>query len=385
MASRSSPRGPPCQSHVCLTSVETVAQTLRSASFAAEQASAPREALQREPRGGDVSTTADVARKARVSFPTVSLVISGGRGISPATASAVRAVIDAIDYRASIARSLKTATTGSVGIAISAISNPYFTDIICAIETECARLGMMIFLSDTQDDPLRELQVLTALHQRRVDGVILAPSADLERRALRYLRATRLPCVLVDRTPNSAFDQVGVNNREAMRTLVDHVAGLGHRRIGYIGGHPGFETTLERIIGYRLSLERLGLKFDERYLVTGNASTASAAEATHALLSLPDPPTAIVTGNNMATIGAMRAVRARGLSVPADISMAGFDDFEWADYFEPRLTLVAQPCEEIGRRAAFLLMERIAAPEGARGAVRLDAALKVRDSCARPR
>jgi LacI family transcriptional regulator len=226
---------------------------------------------------------------------------------------------------------------------------------------------------------------LTALHQRRVDGVILAPSADPERRALAYLRAAQLPCVLVDRTPDSSFDQVGVNNREAMRELVNYVAGLGHRHIGYIGGHPDFETTLERIVGYRNSLERLGIDFDERYLVTGNASTASATEATHALLSLPDPPTAIVTGNNMATIGAMGAVRAKGLSVPADISIAGFDDFEWADYFEPRLTLVAQPCEEIGRRAAFLLMERIAAPDGVRRTVRLDATLRLRDSCARPR
>jgi LacI family transcriptional regulator len=112
---------------------------------------------------------------------------------------------------------------------------------------------------------------LTALHQRRVDGVILAPSADPEHRALRYLRAMRLPCVLVDRTPDPAFDQVGVNNREAMRELVDYVAGLGHRRIGYIAGHPGFETTLERIAGYREGLEHVGLDYNERYLVTGNA------------------------------------------------------------------------------------------------------------------
>jgi LacI family transcriptional regulator len=333
-----------------------------------------------------VATIADVAREAGVSVSTVSHVVNGTRRVSPATASAVKAVIDAFGYHPNVvARSLKTASTQSVGIAISAIANPYFSDIICAIETECAGLGMMVFLSDTQDDPTRELAVLTALHQRRVDGVILAPSPDPDRRALAYLHAARLPCVLVDRTPDPSFDQVGVNNREAMRELVDYVAGLGHRRIGYIGGHPGFQTTLERIIGYRDSLGRLGLAIDERHLVTGNASTASAAEATHALLSLPDPPTAIVTGNNMATIGAMRAIRARGLTVPDDISIAGFDDFEWADCFEPRLTLIAQPCEEIGRRAAFLLMERIAAPDGARRTVRLDAALKLRSSCARPR
>ena len=332
-----------------------------------------------------MATIADVARRAGVSVSTVSHVVNRTRKVAPSTAQAVRAAIDTIGYHPNVlARSLKMATTQSVGIAISAIANPYFIDVICAIEAECARLGMMVFLSDTHDDPARELAVVTALHQRRVDGVILAPSADPERRALNYLRSARLPCVLVDRTPDPTFDQVGVNNREAMRALVEHVAGLGHRRIGYVGGHPGFQTTLERIGGYRDSLHRLGLTFDERHLVTGSDSTNSATSATHALLSIERPPSAIVAGNNMATIGAVRAVRARGLRVPQDISIVGFDDFEWADCFEPRLTLVAQPCEEIGRRAAILLMERIAAPDGPRRSLRLDARLIVRDSCAGP-
>jgi LacI family transcriptional regulator len=331
-----------------------------------------------------VATIADVARKAGVSVSTVSHVVNGTRRVAPATARAVQTVIDTVGYRPNaLARSLKTASTRSVGIAISAITNTYFSDIICAIETECARLGMMVFLSDTQDDPERELAVVTALHQRRVDGVILAPSADPERRALAYLRDVRLPCVLVDRTLDPSFDQVGVTNREAMRALVDHVVGLGHRRIGYVGGHPGFETTLERIAGYREGMQGVGQPVDERYLVTGSATTDGAAAATCALLSLPDPPTAIVAGNNMATIGVMRAIRAHGLRVPNDVSVAGFDDFEWADCFEPRLTLVAQPCQEIGRRAAALLIERIAAPDGAPRSLRLPAALIVRDSCAR--
>jgi LacI family transcriptional regulator len=331
-----------------------------------------------------VATITDVARAAGVSVSTVSHVFNGTRRVAPATARAVQAVIDAVGYSPNVlARALKTASTRSVGIAVSAISNPYFSDIICAIEAECARLGMMVFLSDTQDDPVRELEVVAALHQRRVDGVILAPSADPERRALAYLRAARLPCVLVDRTLDSAFDQVGVNNREAMRDLVDHVAGFGHTRIGYVGGHPGFETTLERIGGYRDSLLRLGLASDERYLVTSSATTDSATAACNKLLSLHKPPTAIVAGNNMATIGIMRALRAGGLRVPHDISVVGFDDFEWADYFEPRLTLVAQPCANIGRRAAYLLIERIAAPDGARRTIRLDASIVKRDSCRR--
>jgi LacI family transcriptional regulator len=272
-----------------------------------------------------------------------------------------------------------------VGIAMSAMSNPYFSDVICAIETECARLGMLVLLADTQDEPGQELNVVRALHDRRVDGVILAPSPDPDRRALGFLRAAGVPCVLVDRTLDPNFDQVGVNNREAMSELVDFVAGMGHTRIGFVGGHSGFETTLERIAGYRDSLHRLGLAFDERYLVPGNATAQSASTATLSLLELKRPPTAIVAGNNLSTIGVMRAMRARALRVPDDISVVGFDDFEWADCFEPRLTLVAQPCVEIGRRAAFLLMERIAAPLGSRRTIKLPATLVVRDSCKAPR
>jgi len=333
-----------------------------------------------------VATIVDVARKAGVSVSTVSHVLNGTRRVAPGTARAVQAAIDAFGYRPNLmARSLKAASTRSVGIAISSISNPYFSDIICAIETECARLGLMVFLSDTEDDPARELEVVQALHQRRVDGVILAPSPDPERRVLKYLREARLPCVLVDRMPDTDFDQVGVNNREAMRRLVEHVAGRGHERIGYVGGHPGFETTLERIEGYRDALRGRGIAADQRLLVTGSGTTASATVAAERLLALPDPPTALVGGNNLATIGVMKAVRGRSLRVPKDISVVGFDDFEWADCFEPRLTLVAQPCAEIGRRAAFLLMERIAAPQGARRTIRLEAAIVERESCGRPK
>jgi LacI family transcriptional regulator len=332
-----------------------------------------------------MATIADVARRAGVSLSTVSHVVNGTRRVAPETARAVQAAIDSVGYIPNdLARALKTSSTHSVGVAISAISNPYFSDIICAIETECSRLGMMVFLSDTEDDPKRELEVVAALHQRRVDGIILAPSADPERRALAYLRAARVPCVLVDRTPDPAFDQVGVNNRAAMRKLVEHVAAHGHRRIGYIGGNPGFETTKERVVGYRQAMRRLGLVVDERYLVTSSGTTELAADAARALLDLVDRPTALVSGNNLATIGVMRALRERRLRVPADISVAGFDDFEWADCFEPRLTLVAQPCAEIGRRAAALLMERIAAPDAPPRTVRLDTSIVERDSCGAP-
>jgi LacI family transcriptional regulator len=332
-----------------------------------------------------VTTIVDIARQARVSVSTVSHVMNGTRRVAPLTASAVRDVIDRTGFSPNaVARALKTSRTRTVGIAVSVACNPYFGDIVGAIEKECARLGMMVFISDTRDDPVFELEVVRALVQRRVDGIILAPSADPQRRVLDYLAKTRTPCVLVDRTPDPSFDQVGVDNSEAMRTLVGRVAALGHRRIGYVGGPAGFETTRERVAGYRAALDDYGLADDPTLLDVGHAAVASAAEAARRLLTRADRPTALVTGNNLTTIGAMNAVRALGLRIPGDLSLAGFDDFEWADLFEPRLSLVAQPVAEIGQRAAFLLMERIAAPEGARRTLRLKTTLVERESCGAP-
>jgi LacI family transcriptional regulator len=319
-----------------------------------------------------MATIVDVARRAGVSVSTVSHVVNRTRTVSPGTARLVEQAIAATGYTPnSIAQSLARSATNSVGIAISAISNPYFSDIICAIETECSRLGLMVFLSDTQDDPDQEFRVVRALHQRRVDGIILAPSADPDRRALRYLESAGIPCVLVDRLPPARFDRVGVHNKRAMELLVSHLIGHGHKRIGLIAGQPGFATTLERIDGYKAALRAHGLPWDEQLLQAGNPTVASAAAATRKLLALADRPTAL-------------AIREAGLRVPADLALAGFDDFEWADCFEPRLTVIAQPCQEIGRRAAALLADRIKGHDERKRTIRLQPSLVIRNSCGCP-
>ena len=284
-----------------------------------------------------------------------------------------------------LARSLKRASTDSVGIAISAVSNPYFFDTICAIETECARLGMMVFLSDTQDDPAQELRVVQALHQRRVDGIILAPSGDPDCRAVACLDGHRIPFVPVDRFLSSRYDQAGVQNRSSMQLLVAHLPSHGHTRIGYVAGQHGFSTTRERMEGYRAALKSAGIAFEEALVRCPDGKTDAAAAATVELLEMANPPTAIAAGNNMALIGAMHAFRAKGLRVPEDVALAGFDDFEWADYFEPRLTVIAQPHLNIGREAASLLMARIGNLDGKRRTIRLKTDLVVRTSCGCPR
>ena len=151
-----------------------------------------------------------------------------------------------------------------------------------------------------------------------------------------------------------------------------------------VGGQAGFSTTRERIEGYRLGLKRHGIGFDVQLLQPSNQNFEDTQRSVTALLRLANPPTGIITGNNLTTIGAVAAIRNAGLKVPQDISLAGFDDFEWADYFEPRLTLIAQPCNEIGRRAAQMLVERINGLSVAPRSVRLKSTLIVRNSCAAP-
>lgn len=325
---------------------------------------------------------ADVARRAGVSTSTVSHVLNGTRKVSPETARAVEDAILAVGYiQNTIARALARSATSSIGVAISAISNHYFSEIVRAIEAECARHGLMIFLSDTRDDPGHELKVVHALHQRRVDGIILAPSADPEQRVLRHLERNGIPCVLIDRLASDRFDQVGVENRQPTTELVGHLAAHGHRRIALISGLDGLTTTRERVEGYRAGLEAAGLPFDPALVRSGRSLVEPAQAAVRQLLRGGAPPTAIVSGNNLMTIGAMRALREAGLDVPRDIALAAFDDFDWADSFSPRLTVMAQPCDALGTEAVRLLMRRIEQPDAPRRTIRLSPTLYVRNSC----
>lgn len=163
-----------------------------------------------------------------------------------------------------------------------------------------------------------------------------------------------------------------------------HLAGLGHRRIALVAGLPGLSTTSERVSGYRDGLTAAGLAYDERLLVSGNSESDGAERATADLLALPDPPTALVTANNAMTIGALRALRRHGRSVPDDLALCCFDDFAWADLFSPRLTAIAQPSRELGARAVRVLLDRLAEPARPARTVRLPCAFVHRTSCGCP-
>ncbi|TBW33982.1 LacI family transcriptional regulator [Siculibacillus lacustris] len=329
-----------------------------------------------------MATMIDVARVAGVSVSTVSHVVNGTRHVNEETVALVQGAIEQLGFVPNaVARSLARSSTDAIGIAISISTNYYFNDIVSSIERACSKIGRLVFLCDTQNDPERELKVVREFAHRRVDGVVLAPSADPDNRAIDFLFANKMPFVLVDRLTSPRADGVCLHNRKAMELLVDHLVGHGHARIGLVPGEPGLQSTVERIDGYVRAHEKHGLVVDPTLMNEGNASSEEARVATRRLLERPDRPTAIAAGNNLATVGVMKAVRETGLSVPDDLALIGFDDFEWADCFEPRLTVIAQPSETIGMRAAALLATRIAAPDGPVKQVRVAPSLIIRRSC----
>ncbi|MFJ7233799.1 LacI family DNA-binding transcriptional regulator [Streptomyces tendae] len=335
-----------------------------------------------------MATMADVARSAGVSVATVSHVLNDTRPVLPHTRQAVLDAVEELGYTTNtLARSLVTARTRSIGLAVSAISNPYFTEILQGVEASALEHGYSLLIADPHDDPAHEREVVRLLHERRVDGMIVAPSAE-PRELVTYLTRHRVPAVFLDRVVDvpehedaPRFDQVCAASAEPTTGLVGHLAALGHRRIGLVAGRPGLSTTRERITGYRHGLAAAGLPFDERLLVHGDSEAAGGERATAELLSLAVPPTALVTANNAMTIGALRALRDRGLSVPGDLALCCFDDFAWADLFSPRLTAVAQPSRDIGAEAVRLLLDRLAAPDRPARTLRLPCTFVHRDSC----
>jgi LacI family transcriptional regulator len=324
----------------------------------------------------------DVAHRAGVSISTVSHVLNKTRTVAPETIQAVQDAIDELGFTPNIlARALVRARTSTIGVALSAITNIYFGEVVRGMQAECTRSGYFLFLTDTADQPDHQLEVIRALHERRLDGMVLAHVPDPDNRAVRYLEKHKVPVVFVDRAIDGQFDQVLVENRKAMQNLVTHLAGHGHKRIGLVSGIKGLATSIERIEGYQAGLKEAGLPFNERFLECGESEIDPAYEAVFRLMQLRRPPTAIVSANNKMTLGMVRALKAIDLHIPKDIAIAAFDDFEWADSFDPSLTALAQPCQEMGIRAIKLLLRRIEKPQRRPIRIVLEPELRIRHSC----
>ncbi|MDX6322652.1 MAG: LacI family transcriptional regulator [Propionibacteriaceae bacterium] len=327
------------------------------------------------------ATMSDVAKRAGVSITTVSHVVNRTRRVAPATAELVFEAASEVGYVPNdLQRTLATHGLKTVGLAMSAISHLYFGAVVHSIEETLSMAGYSLLLSDTHDESAGEVQAVAELLRKHVDAVILAPVGD-STRILSYTAKQGVPVVVIDRPVPADVDQVAAESVQPTAELVDHLAGLGHRRIAMISGRTGLTTTTERIQGYRLGLQRSKRAFHRALQLDGDSTAAGARIALRQLMALDRPPTALVVANHTMTIGVLRTAKEIGVRIPDDLAVVCFDDFEWADLFHPGLTAIAQPTETMGVQAANLVLSRLTDPELPSRNVRLKSTFVHRESC----
>lgn len=332
-------------------------------------------------------TMRDVARLAGVSVGSVSAVINEKGSASSALIERVKAAMEALDYHPdAVARSLKARRTHTVGMVIPDISNAFFTELMLGAETAARAKRYSVILCNSSDDPGLERQCLDTLFSRRVDGVILVP-ADAHV-AQGRLTARRSPMVFVDRIPPWYKGlAVVTNNLEAAYEGTRHLIELGHQRLAIITGRLVLSNGLDRLEGFRRAMQGAGLPLREEYIQYGDFQLESGYQGGLKLLGLAEPPTAVFSCNNKMTLGLMRALAECGVACPEQVSVVGFDDFDWAASFRPKLTTIAQPTLEMGRKAMEILLRKIESPElddTVEMPISLQAQLHIRESTAPP-
>jgi LacI family transcriptional regulator, galactose operon repressor len=311
-------------------------------------------------------TMRDVARRAGVSLKTVSRVVNGEDGVRADTTEKVNAAISALGFRRNdIARALRGGErTRSLGLVIKDVANPFYSQIARGVE-EIARTHDLLVISGCSDeDPARERHLIRSLCERRVDGLLVVPSGNDHRYLIPEINMGT-PAAFIDRPPEEALEEdvvldvVLLDNAGGARTAVTHLVEYGHRRIACLSDLPGIFTARERLLGYEKTLREHGVPVDPSLVCAGQHDVAGAEAAMAGLLALDDPPTAVFTGNNRLTVGALRAIQAAG----AGTALVGFDDLELADMLAMPVTVVAHHPAEMGRRAADLLCRRMAGEE----------------------
>jgi len=311
------------------------------------------------------ATMRDVAAVAGVSLKTVSRVVNQEPGVS---ADLVRRVVDAVallGYRHNLtASSLRRADgkTSTIGLLLEDVANPFSSALHRAIEDVAHPRGTLVFAGSSDEDPERQRALLSGFVSRRVDGLIAVPVGQ-DHSGLLLERSGGTPVVLVDRPVGGAdFDRVTVDNRDGARQAVRHLAGHGHRRIAFLGDLAEIWTAAERHVGYLEGLAAAGVALDPAHVRHGIRSIEAAEAAAHGMLAAGEPPTAFFTGQNLITIGTIRALQRRGLQ--HRVAVVGFDDCLLADLLDPAVSVVAQDATRVGAIAAALLFARLDGDSG---------------------
>lgn len=298
----------------------------------------------------------DVAAEAGVSLKTVSRVVNGESGVTPAMAERVRAAIAELGFRRNdTARLLRTGRTASIALLLEDIGDPFSSLLARAVQDVAVEQGCLLFTGSSAEDGERERELAMAFCARRVDGLVIVPSGT-DHSYLSPEIASGTPVVFVDR-PAAGIDADAVlsDNAGGARQGVTHLIRHGHRRIGFVGDLPGIHTCAERLRGYREAMAQAHLPVDERWIATGPTTPSQVGRSLARLLEGPEPVTALLTANNRITTAALGVLGRHG-GRPA---LLGFDDLELAALLTPGLTVVAQDPAALGRTAAGVLFDRL--------------------------
>ena len=329
-------------------------------------------------------TMHDVAREAGYSVATVSRVLTGSRRVQPRIVRAVREAQERLGYRTNqLARAMRRQSTDTVGMVVPQIANPFFTALVQSVERSLHRSGQGLLLCDGEESPEVEAERVRTLLARQVDGLLIVPydtheSANSVREA-----SDEVPVVQLDRVvADVGTDSVAVDNELGMADLIRHLADQGWRQLAFIGAQPTTSPAAERLSAYLTHGGQLAGD-NTRHVLLGDFSIAWGQRA-GAQLTEDHLPDAIVCGNDLIALGVLDVLSGRGLRVPDDVAVAGFDDIAFAALIRPTLTSVRQPVDELGAEAVRTLMSRLARKDGMPRKIRIQPSVVARQSTTDP-
>ncbi len=340
-------------------------------------------------RSGSAPTISDVARRAGVSPMTVSRVINGETNVRPTTREAVNAAISALNYAPNpAARSLAGAGPARIGLLYSNPSAGFLSEFLVGSLDQASRSDVQIIVEKCELGD-HELEVAQHLVDGGIDGIILPPPLCEAPALLALLAAARIPTVSVATSlPPESMLAIRIDDRQAAATMTRHIMDLGHRRIGFITGNPNLSASAQRLEGYREALDAAGISADPALIAEGLYTYRSGLDAAEQLLDLDVPPTAIFSSNDDMAAATVAVAHRRGLDVPGDLTVCGFDDTTLSTAIWPELTTIHQPIADMARAAVELLVGTIRRQRGGEGLTPqqvLDFTLIRRQSDAAPR
>ncbi len=328
-------------------------------------------------------TIAEIAASAGVSVPTVSKVLNGRADVAEATRRRVQQVMVDRGYQRRASGAQRP--VGLIDMVVPSLDSPWAVEVLRGAEAEARKVGSQIVLSSTQWAPAGDRRFIDRLATRRSDGLVLVVS-EAAPEAVEQLAALHTPVVLLDPVGGSdpSFPTVGATNWAGGLSAVEHLVALGHRRIAALSGRPQLVCSQERVEGYRAALGRAGIAVDERLVYFGDFRTSGGRAGASMVLDLPEPPTAIFAGSDMQAFGVYQEAAARGLRIPDDLSVVGFDDIAFSELTTPPLTTVRQPLARMAAEAVRLLLDAGDGMPGPPPRVELATHLVVRGSTGPP-